>query len=57
MSRFFRNVLIIGVCNFAALIIVSNITSVDWKLQIMFLWGLISGAIISVFDEEEILNK
>ena len=52
MSRFFRNVLIIGVCNFAALTIVSNITSNDWKLQIMFLWGLISGAIISVFDEE-----
>ncbi|MCH5167864.1 MAG: hypothetical protein J1F35_08300 [Erysipelotrichales bacterium] len=58
MKRFFRNFIIIFICDLVVFMIASmNAISDDWKLQIMFLGGIISGAIITTFDEEFSNNK
>ena len=58
MKRFFRNLVIIAVVDFSASALVSlDAISLDWKLSIMFLGGLIAGAIIAAFDERALQKK
>ena len=52
MKRFFRNFIIIFICDIIALTIASiDVIPNDWKLHIMFLAGIIAGAIIAVIEE------
>lgn len=51
MKIFLRNFIIILICNLSSLAIVSSDNISDsWKLQIMFLGGIISGAVIAGID-------
>lgn len=58
MKRLLRNFIIIFICNLGAIILASmDIIPYNWKLQVMFLGGIISGAAIAAFDEQKLNNQ